>query len=40
MDITEVIVTQHHRQRQAFVRLDEIPREDTEAYVEESLRGS
>ena len=33
MDITEVILSQHHRQRQAFAQLDEIPREDTEALA-------
>ena len=33
MDITEVILTQHHRQRQAFAQLDEIPRDDTAALT-------
>ena len=31
MDITEVILEQHHEQRRAFALLDEIPREDTGA---------
>lgn len=30
MDITELILTDHHRQRQAFARLDDIDRSDTE----------
>ena len=29
MDITDVILTQHHEQRQAFAYLDEVPRDDT-----------
>ncbi len=33
MDITEVILSQHHRQRQAFAQLDEIPRDDTVALA-------
>ena len=33
MDITEVILTQHHRQRQAFAQLDEIPRDDAAALA-------
>jgi hypothetical protein len=30
MDITEMILFQHHEQRRAFALLDEIPRQDTE----------
>ena len=30
MDITELILDDHHRQRQAFARLDEVARDDTE----------
>ncbi len=30
MDITELILDDHHRQRQAFARLDDIDRSDTE----------
>ena len=33
MDITEVILTQHHQQRIAFAQLDEIPRDDTDALA-------
>ena len=31
MDITEVILEQHHQQRRMFAVLDELPRDDTEA---------
>jgi Hemerythrin HHE cation binding domain len=31
MDITEVILEQHHEQRRAFALLDEMPRDDTAA---------
>src|SRR4051812_265123 len=31
MDITEVILEQHHEQRRAFALLDEMPRDDTDA---------
>lgn len=31
MDITEVILHQHHEQRRMFAVLDELPRDDTEA---------
>ena len=31
MDITEIILEQHHGQRRMFAQLDEMPREDTEA---------
>jgi hypothetical protein len=31
MDITEVILEQHHEQRRTFAILDELPRDDTEA---------
>jgi hypothetical protein len=30
MDITELILAQHHEQRRAFALLDEVPRDDTE----------
>jgi hypothetical protein len=33
MDITEVILEQHHEQRRAFAVLDELPRDDTEALA-------
>ena len=33
MDITELILFQHHEQRRAFALLDEIPREDAETLA-------
>jgi hypothetical protein len=33
MDITEVILEQHHEQRRMFAVLDELPRDDTEALA-------
>ena len=33
MDITEVILEQHHEQRRVFAVLDELPRDDTEALA-------
>jgi hypothetical protein len=33
MDITEVILEQHHEQRRMFAVLDELPRDDTEALT-------
>ena len=33
MDITEIILEQHHRQRRMFAVLDELPRDDTEALA-------
>jgi hypothetical protein len=33
MDITDVILFQHHEQRRAFALLDEIPRDDTTALA-------
>jgi hypothetical protein len=33
MDITELILFQHHEQRRAFALLDEIPRDDTSALA-------
>jgi hypothetical protein len=33
MDITEIILEQHHQQRRMFAVLDELPRDDTEALA-------